>query len=367
VIDSVAARVRATPSLVAWLLTLQPTVRRAGGRVPETLPVTPVAQTAWAALGFTPPRAGANRVRRVDIEAAMGRSGLPPNLDEVLAALDPSALIPPRVLRRQALERFETLCAAHPGADAPLSRAWLAQLSSAERHAYGRDTERLACTDQLLNVLAAMPRDGAMTTVPHLAAAVCGNSHALDPDTALGRAWTAALQALYAEPERITGTRSGRVLLLAAFGVAVDLFSSSVLVANLAETREITAARGTGVIIPLDTVQRWRAWPGGAPQTIAVVENPAVFHVLLPYATGPLLCTMGFPSVACQRLLSLAATAGCRALISTDWDAAGYNIAAVAGRSIGERWTPWEKPAVGVTAEPEEQRTAALKASLPNN
>lgn len=100
-----------------------------------------------------------------------------------------------------------------------------------------------------------------------------------------------------------------------------------------------------------------------------VCENPSVAEAAadaLGVDCPPLVCLYGRPSGAAWEVISAAAAAGARLLVSTDRDVAGRQIAAEVTGALGARFgpgcvSPWLPDVEGMF---EEERLDALLADL---
>jgi len=202
---------------------------------------------------------------------------------------------------------------------------------------------RIGQAVRVLEHLAA--RGGAPVLLPELAAAVTGDTKALNHGTVLS---TLVLRALSV---RAGGgrfdTAQARRELWDASDVVVDDLASRVLVLNLPAAGEglgewLTGAAHRGVPFYV-TLQQLTAMPvrtGGA--LVRVCENPAVLRRAagdLGRSSGPLLCTEGRPSTAFHQLASLVVAGGGTLAYHGDFDWPGIAIAASVMARHGAR--PW--------------------------
>ncbi|HEX6522407.1 MAG TPA: TIGR02679 family protein [Streptosporangiaceae bacterium] len=177
-------------------------------------------------------------------------------------------------------------------------------------------------------------RDGVPVLLPELAAAVTGDTKALNSGTVLS---TLVLRALSA---RAGGARfdtaQARRELWDVSDVVVDDLASRVLVLNLPASGDglgewLTGAARRGVPF-YATLQQLVAMPVRIGEMVVhVCENPAVLRRAtsdLGASSGPLLCTEGRPSTAFHQLASAVVAGGGVLLYHGDFDWPGVAIAA---------------------------------------
>jgi uncharacterized protein (TIGR02679 family) len=214
----------------------------------------------------------------------------------------------------------------------PHARAWIRTLA-------GRDIEHARQLMQsMFAVLARLPAK-TPTLLAQFAADFCGDSHALDRDTRLGRLTTRAL-AGRAECTRPTNAKELRVLWASA-GVVLDELSATVLVLNL------PAKPGTPLGDVLCRLRlsgepcrlTFRQLRGESPcefsaevsNGVFVCENPAVVSAAADRwgsNSKPLVCVEGQPNLAAERLLHLLVRQGFSLHYHGDFDWGGIRIAA---------------------------------------
>lgn len=202
--------------------------------------------------------------------------------------------------------------------------------------------------DVLDRILAA---DSAPVVLSHLASDVLGDPHGLD----LGQ----PVAALVVEALALRGggarTRRAEVVraLWASAGVAADELSPSVLVLGLRSQGDdplsgilaAMAGAGTPQVLTLGQLQRWpvRTEPG----IVHVVENPSVVAFVAALgegaATGPMVCTGGWPNVAVSTLLRQLMASGCQLRCHADFDPAGILITRHLVEHLGAE--PWQMTA----------------------
>ena len=167
--------------------------------------------------------------------------------------------------------------------------------------------------------------------VGELAARALGDSHALDRETLLFRLMARLVALPDAHAQEVW----------AAYGVALDSVSSSVLVLNVHFSGESVAGglnafsdAGEPCRVLLRHLRRV------APETgpvVYVCENPAVLEAAaerVGVACPPVICTEGQPSLACQRVLRALSDAGARVRYHGDFDWGGVRIANVVRRLV---------------------------------
>lgn len=193
-----------------------------------------------------------------------------------------------------------------------------------------------------LEVLGSLPADG--RPLPSFADAVCGDPHALDDGRRLAAVVLRAVAAWrdVPMPEDAEGRRS----LWREVGVACDALSTTVLVAGLRPTSGGVLASalaswadaGEATWVTLAQLDRAPALRTDVPM-VWVVENPSVVAEAVRRfgaSAPPLVCTSGWPSSACLRLLrDLTSSAELR--YTGDLDGDGVRIAAHVHERTGAR------------------------------
>lgn len=270
-------------------------------------------------------------------------------------------------------------------ADLCLDRQWL-----------GPRAARTHVASQLVQLLSVHPTGPVMLAT--LAGQVFADTHALDRDTALGRAAQRILAMTQVGPDgRLaaraesaeelaglangSGTPTGRREAWARWGVTCDRLSSTVLVLNvllpgagpLPDLLRVAARDGEPVWVTerqLDTVDTIvdtsAATDDGGPLdrvTVYVCENPAVVETAadqLGASSAPLVCTYGRPSTAAGLLLQALAGAGASFAVSADRDVTGRSIQAGLLRAL-PRSREWAAHARGCF---EEERLPSMLAEL---
>ena len=335
---------------LAWLV--QRARRRlaqglAGGSV--TLPQASPAQrdAVERLLGRRAARGGSVSVRLEDLEALLRNAGICDGLAEAVGALT-GPLVDARAQRQEKDAAWaDVLAAADPGR----SRPWLEDLRATGV------LRRLSCNDpvvasgllrQALEIERRLPARG--LPLAELAAAVTGDSHALDPGTPLGTLGV-----------RIAAARGGAGAwdsaeawrdAWASAGVLCDELSAPMLTLGLRGDGQTLTDRAlrlhadAGEPYRLTTRQLLREPPtfgsGAAAPTVYVCENPTVVVAAanrLGAGGAPLVCIEGQPRTAARVLLGLLAAAGVRLAYHGDFDWAGIQIANVVMRRHGA--VPW--------------------------
>lgn len=308
--------------------------RRAGGSV--TLPQATAGQrdAIERLLGRRAARGGSVTVRLEDLETLLRDAGICDTLAEAVEALT-GPLVDARARRRETDEAWAQVFTA---VDPDRSRAWLADLRvTGVLRRLSRNDRAVASglLRQALEVERRLPARG--RPLAELAAAVTGDSHALDPGTPLGTicvriaaacgsaaAWDSA------EAWRDAWTNAG---------VLCDELSAPVLTLNLAGAGETLTDRAlrlhaaAGEPYRLTTRQLLREPPAFAPadaaRTVHVCENPTVVAAAanrLGAGCAPLVCVEGQPRTAARVLLGLLTSAGLHLAYHGDFDWAGIQI-----------------------------------------
>ncbi|MCA9270202.1 MAG: TIGR02679 family protein [Planctomycetales bacterium] len=191
----------------------------------------------------------------------------------------------------------------------------------------------------VLRVTAELPKPiGDAVPLSVFAADTCGDAHALDSGTSLGRLVIGAAAALAGdEPPRSAGERR-RVW--ESVGIVPDEMSATVLVWNLraddaslvGQTLNRHADAGEPLRLTFAQLRRHPAREFRVPagRSVFVCENPAVVAAAaaeLKTAGGPLICVDGQPNLAVLRLLTLLADNGQQLVYHGDFDWGGLRIA----------------------------------------
>lgn len=289
---------------------------------------------------YRPIVAGADLKRPMSqLEAALREIG-----EELLAVLERHGgpVEDPRAERRAAkaarTDLFDSLEQMIDAIGRPELHAWLA---AARLRPQDEQRARLALT-----VVTGLPANERVDRA-ELAARVCdGDSHALDPGTALERLVRRLLQQLDGCPAAELGALEVRRL-YERFGVEPDPTSSVVLTLGLpgdpASTagRVLTASTGRHAILSYGLLRDDPPrWPPGL--QVFVCENPAVVHAAeraLGAFCAPLVCTAGWPGSAAQLLLGSLRDAGAWLRHHADFDRDGIAMHALLARTYGA--LPW--------------------------
>jgi uncharacterized protein (TIGR02679 family) len=346
-----AARLRqvlGTPEL-AWLV--QRARRRlsrgpAGGSV--TLPDATAAQrdAIERLLGRRAARGGSVTVRLDEVEALLRDAGICESLAEAVEALT-GPLVDARAVREQAEAVWREIFAAGAGG----SRPWFEELrATGVLRRLSRNDPDVARTlvGQALEIERRLPAAG--LPLAELAAAITGDSHALDPGTPLGTIGV-RIAAGRVSAGAWDGTEAWREAWTSA-GVLCDELSAPVLTLNLCGAgrsltdRALRLHATAGEPYRLTTRQLLREPPtfasAAATPAVYVCENPTVVAAAanrLGAASAPLVCTEGQPRTAARVLLRLLAAAGVRLAYHGDFDWAGIQIANGVMRRHGA--IPW--------------------------
>ena len=188
--------------------------------------------------------------------------------------------------------------------------------------------------------------------LPVAAAAVVGDAHALDTDSALGTVVADAVLAM-----------SGFVDLRAAwltFGVQLDSVSTSALTFMLPGTDRSLAEAARIAAEPLRVTHRMLdRGPGLAirpGEIVWVCENPSIVTLAadrLGAECHPLVCLEGMPSSATARLLAVLRHAGAVLRVHTDFDLGGIAIMShVTARYGADPWRMGRQHYVAALASP---------------
>jgi uncharacterized protein (TIGR02679 family) len=206
------------------------------------------------------------------------------------------------------------------------------------------EQSRLGQAVRVLEYLAV--RGGTPVLLPELAAAVTGDTKALNPGTVLSTLVLRALALRAGGPVRFD-TAEARRELWDFSDVVVDDLASRVLVLNLPASGDglgewLTGAARRGVPFYV-TLQQIVSMPVRVSAALVhVCENPAVLRRAasdLGASSGPLVCTEGRPSTAFHQLASAIVAGGGALLYHGDFDWPGIAIAASVMRRHGAR--PW--------------------------
>lgn len=331
-------------------------------------------------LGKPPYRDANLRVRLVDVDKALQRSGFGCTLPDVLTAFFPDSPLVTRPQQRTARamqqENFRTALLAIATAlpEESRGRVWLLQgthgqewLFSRYKNAPVEEQERqLALVRYIANVLNALPGTDKPERLALFAQRTCGDPHALDPTRPGGRLLLLALHDLakntdlhmlstsdsLSPPSTLSPQdRAHELRLYNDVGLLVDTISSNVAVFNLAGAlfhdgtpdTLVQAAGERVLLLPLRQLLEWQSvrptMKAAANQVSAtdvyVFENPQVFEeVIAGSGDSPniptLVCTSGWPSMAALKLLDLLLVHAPQTTIhySGDFDLKGLQIAA---------------------------------------
>jgi uncharacterized protein (TIGR02679 family) len=205
--------------------------------------------------------------------------------------------------------------------------------------------------------------------LPVLAEWTTGDTKALVPGSPLAVLVLRAL-ALRSGVPGVPSDRAGQRALWESAGVIVDDLASQVLVLNVRVSGGdvvsgwLNDAADFGIPFRLTLHQQAADPIVPSAQEIFVCENPAVLRAAaadLREGSMPLVCTEGVPSVACQKLLAAAVTAGARLRWRADFDWAGLRIVGAAMARHGAQ--PWRMAAADYAAGLEEGESVPLTGS----
>ncbi len=296
-------------------------------------------------LGRRAARGGSVTVRLDELDALLRDAGICDSLVEAVEVLT-GPLVDARAQRQEVEAAWAEVFAAGNGGQA---RPWLEELRTTgvlrrlcrnDRGVAGR------LLRQALELERRLPAHG--LPLAELAAAVTGDSHALDPGTPLG---TIGVR-IAAGPESGWDNAEAWRDAWASAGVLCDELSAPVLTLNVRGDGQSLTDRAlrlhaeAGEPYRVTTRQLLRepptfASPSTAP-TVYVCENPTVVAAAasrLGAAGAPLVCIEGQPRTAARVLLNLLAAAGARLAYHGDFDWPGIQIGNVVMRRHGA--VPW--------------------------
>lgn len=271
---------------------------------------------------------GRFRIELTDLEAALAEHG--ETLTSVLERHGgpvADVAVERRAARAARTELLDSLAQLVDALGHPELRDWLA--SSPRVSLEDGDRLRLALTIAGQLLAGIEPVDRAVFA----ARACAGDSHALDPGTALEHQVRRLLQHVDGCADAdlsALGTRR----LYERFGVHPDLTASTVLTLGLpgdertACGRLLAACPGHATVLPYGLLRDDPpSWTTGL--EVFVCENPSVVHTAqreLGRRCAPLVCTAGWPGSAAQLLLGSARDAGVTLRHHADFDAEGLGM-----------------------------------------
>ncbi|MBV9448428.1 MAG: TIGR02679 family protein [Streptosporangiaceae bacterium] len=302
-------------------------------------------------------------VRLAELDAAV-REAAGRGLPELLAELGGPLRDRPAELASHVAERETTIRSLEKSllfAEFEWFREWIGAVArdgTLTKLVNSGEQWRIAQAVRVLEFLAA--RDGVPVLLPELAAAVTGDTKALNPGTVLSTLVLRALSLRSLElgaggPARFD-TAQARRELWDVSDVVVDDLASRVLVLNLPASGDglgewLTGAACRGVPFYV-TLQQLLAMPVRIGEAaVYVCENPAVLRRAasdLGACSAPLLCAEGRPSTAFHQLASAVVAGGGGLLYHGDFDWPGVAIAASVMARHGAR--PWRFGAADYTA-----------------
>lgn len=290
-----------------------------------------------ALLGRSPSGARSLGLQLEVLEELLRRAEIAPDLRSAVEALT-GPLDNRRAAREQRERRWRQLLdRATAEEPRPEVKAWLAERRTRTllRRFAERDPERgEALLDRAREVIGQLPSSD-LRPLAELAAATCGDSHALDKGRPLAALVISAAARLGGR-EAWRDARSRREV-WDSVGIVADELSASVLVHAL-------PASGSGLVdrmlshhaeaaepCRLTTGQLLRHPPCFAPGLVVhICENPAVVAAAarrLGNRCAPLICGDGRPTVAVHQLLTRLAEAGANLRYHGDFDWPGLDIA----------------------------------------
>jgi uncharacterized protein (TIGR02679 family) len=299
--------------------------------------------------------AGQITVRLADLDQAV-RESTGHSLAGLLERIGPPLRNLPQAREKLAAGRDAMIRSAAGGllASRGWYRQWIADLSrdgTLTKLVNGGDEQRLG---QAVRVLESCDGLTAPVQLAELAAAVTGDTHALDHGTTLATLVLRAL-ALRTGVPRPASTEDRREL-WDACGVIVDDVASRVLVLGLPASGAglgewLSGAASLGVPFYV-TLQQLVAMPVTVTVPVVYVcENPAVLRRAsgaLGASAAPLICTEGRPSTAFHRLGAAVVSGGGSLLYHGDFDWPGVSIASAVIARHGAR--PWRLSAADYLA-----------------
>jgi uncharacterized protein (TIGR02679 family) len=227
--------------------------------------------------------------------------------------------------------------AEHPAvAGRPALRTWLDRermTGAALRSARTAAGDAFGLLATVLDLLCELPADPPQT-LARFAATHCGDPHALDRDTTLDRVLRRALAQLDGGDGEVRGAEARRRL-YDRWGIGCDELSSTVLCAGVRPTEEnllaaalrASAAAGEPRVVTLRELRAVQRLTAGA--RVFCCENPDVVAAAVD-ALGPrcpaLVCTGGWPSIACVALLRALCAGGAQVQHHGDMDPEGLRI-----------------------------------------
>jgi uncharacterized protein (TIGR02679 family) len=309
------------------------------------------------------------RVSVVRLDRALRETRFGVGLLELLEALDE------RPVRSRPAERAATARTRAHGWETIASHAalrrhpslghWLTTVRSRGLHTRASrrgGEEPFALLQAALDVVAQLPADPPEGLPAFAARVVPGaDTHALDRGTALDAVVVSALVSLNDEGSRSEArSAASRRAAYAAQGVICDELSVGVLVCGLRPVGDDYLATSLRAAADEGEPRRltYRELRGHDLLTVGndvfVCENPEIVAAgatRLGQTCPPLVCTEGWPSTACLRLLNAVCAGGATLRVRTDIDAAGLRIAT----TLTNRYpvVPWRMDAAsyGATSE----------------
>jgi uncharacterized protein (TIGR02679 family) len=222
------------------------------------------------------------------------------------------------------------------------TRSWIRKLAAGDLQ------QSQTLLESMFKVIEHLPASPPLL-LAQLAAEICGDSHALDRDTSLGRL---TMRALAARANRPRPRAASEIRALwASAGVVLDELSSTVLVLNLRASAETPLGDVLNRLQIAGEPGRltFRQLLGQSPceflidnREVYVCENPAVVAAAANRWGAdcrPLVCVEGQPNLAADRLLHLFVMQGISLRYHGDFDWGGIRIAARLWHRF--RFIPW--------------------------
>lgn len=214
----------------------------------------------------------------------------------------------------------------------PGVRSWLERERSTGALLRTGVADPFSLLHESLQLLAALPADPPLSLVRFATIHCGGDPHALDRDRPLDALLRRALAHLDGDPAPLT-TAAARRERYERWGLACDELSSTVLSLGLAPLgksaleRRLGLAPGEPQVLTLRELRDVRELRCGP--SVFTCENPDVLAAAadeLGASCPPLVCTAGWPSAACLRLLRALRAGGAAMHHHGDMDPAGLRI-----------------------------------------
>lgn len=308
-------------------------------------------------LGRPPYREGMIRIKLIEMEQALQKSGFACSLLDVITALRPDEPLETRPERRVAHALYQSefrqslLSLVAEFAEGSRAHSWLSGGAHGVEWLFTRyknveadeQQRQVGMMRYVASLLDQLPASSNPERLALFAQRTSGDPHALDANRAEGRLFLLALSDIFdTSPVQ---DRAHALQLYDRAHLQVDTISSSVAVFNLAgatlhsgATDPLLQAAGARVLLlPQRQLLEWNQVQPACKE-IYGIENPQVFEELvddllrleMPVALPTLVCTSGWPSVASLLLLDqmLKESPENKFYYSGDFDLKGLQIAA---------------------------------------